>query len=102
MRPMRSAPGERHMRVLLINPNTSTEITDLLARHARAAAEPNVEILPVTGRFGAQYIVARAAAAIAAHAALDAFAEHGRGCDAVFLACFGDPGLYALKEVAGI
>ena len=38
------------------------------------------------------------AAAIAGHATLDAYAEHGADADAVLLACFGDPGLWALRE----
>ena len=67
------------MRIALINPNTSPEITDMVARAARAVAPPDVEVVPVTGRFGARYISSRAAAAVAAHAALDAFAEHGAG-----------------------
>jgi allantoin racemase len=90
------------MRLLLINPNTSADITDTVVRHAEAAVGPEVEIIPATGRFGARYISSRAAAAIAAHAALEAFAEHGKGCDAVYLACFGDPGLLALKELSSV
>jgi len=58
--------------------------------------------VPVTGRFGARYIASRAAAAIAAHAALEAVAEHADGMDAVYLACFGDPGLLALREVSPV
>ncbi len=53
----------------------------------------------VTGRFGGRYISSRAAYAIAGHAALDALASHRGRYDAVVLACFGDPGLAALKEV---
>src|SRR5258708_25897857 len=68
----------------------------------REIAGPGVTILPVTGRFGAPYIASRAAAAIAGHAALDALAEHVLDCDVVYLACFGDPGLAALKEVAPV
>ena len=90
------------MRCLLINPNTTEGITDLVAARAREIAGPDHEIRAVTGRFGARYIASRAAAAVAAHAALDAFAEHGDGCDAVLLACFGDPGLQALKEVSPV
>jgi allantoin racemase len=90
------------MRILLINPNTTPEITELVAGHARTIAGQGVEIVPATGRFGARYISTRAAAAIAAHAALDGLAEHGKGCDGVYLACFGDPGLAALKEVAPV
>jgi allantoin racemase len=88
------------LRILMINPNTSAAITESLAARVRQIAGPGVTILPVTGRFGARYISSRAAAAIAGHAALDALAEHVADCDAVYLACFGDPGLAALKEVS--
>jgi allantoin racemase len=90
------------MRLLLINPNTTESITELVAARAREFASPAVEIRAATGRFGARYIASRAAAAIAGHAALDALAEHGGGCDAVLLACFGDPGLLALKELSPV
>lgn len=90
------------MRILLINPNTSPEITDLVARRAREVADADVMFVPATGRFGARYIASRAAAAIAGHAALDALAEHGEGCEAVLLACFGDPGLLALRELSPV
>jgi Asp/Glu/hydantoin racemase len=92
----------RAVRILLINPNTSPDITATVARHARNAVGESAGIVPATGRFGARYIFSRATAAIAAVAALDALAEHGRDCDAVFLACFGDPGLAALRELSPV
>jgi allantoin racemase len=88
------------MRILLLNPNTTASITDLVAREARKLAPPGVEIVPATGAFGARYIVTRAGYAIAAHAALDAWAEHNATTDATLLACFGDPGLGALRELS--
>ena len=90
------------MRILLINPNTMTAMTDLVVRVVTPHLPAGVTLVPATGRFGAHYIASRAAGAIAAHAALDAYAEHGAGCDAVYLACFGDPGLFALKELARV
>jgi allantoin racemase len=90
------------MRLLLINPNTSPEITERVLAAARPLAPPGAELVGATGRFGARYIAGRAAAAIAAHAALDAWAEHGANCDAVLFACFGDDGLDALKELAPV
>jgi Asp/Glu/hydantoin racemase len=90
------------MRILLINPNTSPNLTERIAGLARSAMAGDHVIVPATGRFGARYITTRAGAAIAAHAALDALAEHGAGCDAVLLACFGDPGLAALKELSPV
>lgn len=90
------------MRILLINPNTTDSVTALVTQHVTAVAGDAATFIPVTGRFGARYISTRASAAIAAHAALDAYATHGTACDAVYLACFGDPGLLALREVAEV
>jgi Asp/Glu/hydantoin racemase len=90
------------MRVLLINPNTTAALTERLATYAGEVAGDAATFVPVTGKFGARFISTRAAAAIAAHAALEALAENVGGCDAVYLACFGDPGLAALKEVSPV
>lgn len=87
-------------KLLLINPNTSVHITELVVATARAHVSEDTEIFGATGRFGASYIMSRAASAIAGHAALDAYAAFGADADAVLLACFGDPGLQALSEVA--
>lgn len=88
------------MKLLLINANTSQSITDLVLAEARKVAAPDTELFGVTGRFGGHYVASRATYAIAGHAALDAYAEHGGSADVVALACFGDPALMALKEVA--
>src|SRR5215813_10133473 len=90
------------MRLLFLNPNTSGELTELGAAVARRVARPDTEIVPATGQFGARYITTRASAAIAAHAALAAFADCGHNVDAVLIACFGDPGLLALRELAPV
>jgi Asp/Glu/hydantoin racemase len=89
------------MRVLLVNPNTSGEITDNMLALAREAM-PDIAFDGATGRFGARYIASRAAAAIAAHAALEAVAERLGPHAAVYLACFGDPGLAALREISPV
>jgi len=87
-------------RLLLINPNTTASMTRLMLRVAKQAASGKTRIAAVTGRFGARYIASRAAAAVAGHAALDAFANHRSAHDVVVLACFGDPGLLALRELS--
>jgi Asp/Glu/hydantoin racemase len=89
-------------RLLVINPNTTQSITDLVARHVGAAVGPGFEIVPATGAFGCAYITSEACFAVGAHAALDCLERHGAGCDAVLLACFGDPGLFALKETSRV
>jgi Asp/Glu/hydantoin racemase len=91
--------------LLLINPNTSASVTALMADVMRPVLGDDVELVPVTARFGASYIASEAAYAVAAHAALDAWAAHraaGGRCDAVLVGCFGDPGVAALREVAGV
>jgi len=90
------------MRLLLINPNTSATMTERVASEASAFLRSTAVIRAVGGRFGPRYIASRAAFAIAGHAALDAYAEYGADADAVLLACFGDPGLDALREVAPV
>lgn len=85
--------------ILAINPNTTAAVTALLEQNLRQAA-PAVRWHLQSGRFGARYIVSEAAYAIASHAALDAWARHDGACDAVLLACFGDPGLFALRELS--
>jgi Asp/Glu/hydantoin racemase len=86
-------------RLLIINPNTTDAMTGKTVELAHGML-PNVEIIAAGGRFGPRYIASRASFAIAAHAALDAYAANRHGVDAVLLACFGDPGLDALREVS--
>ena len=89
-------------RILVLNPNTTASVTDLVARHARDELGTGFECLPATVRFGPNYISSEASYAIAGHAALDGVAEFGAGADAVLLACFGDPGIFALREVCAM
>jgi allantoin racemase len=89
-------------RLLVINPNTSASVSALLQTHVQAAAGLHVQVSTVTARFGAPYISDEAGYAVAAHAALDAWAAAlaapGAAPDAVLIGCFGDPGLLALRE----
>ena len=88
--------------ILLINPNTTASITDLVLKTAKGFARPDTKLRALTGAFGPRYVASRAGYAIAGHAALDAFANDRGPKDAVVLACFGDPGLAALKEVSPV
>jgi Asp/Glu/hydantoin racemase len=87
--------------ILAINPNTTAAVTALVEGQLRAAS-PAIEWRMATGRFGARYITSEASFAIASHAAIDAWAEQAEGCEAVLLACFGDPGLFALRELSSV
>lgn len=88
--------------LLLINPNTTVAVTTLLATHARRLAPPGAELHAVTAPFGAAYIASPEAAATACEAVPAAWlahvAAHGEP-DAVLVACFGDPGVAALRAL---
>ena len=90
------------MKLLLINPNVTVAVTDLIAAEARRSASPGTEITAVTATFGTQYVENRVEAAIAGHAVLDVMASHMTGHDAAIVAAFGDPGLAAAREFADI
>ncbi|KQP49510.1 aspartate/glutamate racemase family protein [Pseudorhodoferax sp. Leaf274] len=91
--------------LLVVNPNTSATVTALLQQHVQREAGAGVQVHSITARLGAPYIACEASYAVAAHAALDAWAaalaEPGRPTpDAVLIGCFGDPGLFALREAS--
>jgi len=91
--------------LLVLNPNTSEDVTRALLERAHARGDAGVHWLGCTAAFGARYISGEVAAALAAHAALEAYAahaaEHGEPA-AALLACFGDPGLFALRALARV
>ena len=86
-------------RILLLNPNTSPGITDLLAAAARPAAAPGTELVAMTATRGVPYIASRAEAALGAVAVMEMLAEHHACFDAAIIAAFGDPGLGAAREL---
>lgn len=95
------------LRLLIVNSNTSDEVTALVDGQARRVASQATVVRTVTAPFGPRSIESRAEAAIAAHATLDAFAREASWAQAGVVACFSDPGLLAARElfpfpVAGI
>jgi allantoin racemase len=87
------------MKLLLVNPNITDRITDLMLAEALRCASAGTQVVAVSAPFGTQYVENRAEAAIAAHAVLDAVATHAQDCDAVVVAAFGDPGVEAVREL---
>ena len=86
-------------RILVVNPNTSPEVTESYLSVARALAPRDVILTGVTGRFGARIVSTEAENLIAGHSALDLVADHAEGQDAVILAISFDTGLDALRSV---
>ncbi len=86
-------------RILLLNPNTSVDMTDRMAAAAVAVAAQGTEIVPLTATRGVPYIATRAEAQIGGAIALEMLAEQNAGYDAAIVAAFGDPGLLGAREL---
>lgn len=77
-------------------------MTDQVVQTARACLPSEVELVPLTAKRGVCVVATHASFAIAAVSALEAWAENEEEVDAIVLACFGDPGLAALRELASV
>ncbi|MFN7855078.1 MAG: aspartate/glutamate racemase family protein [Acidovorax sp.] len=89
-------------KLLVINPNTNALTTQRLQETLRPQVPGSVELDFTTAGFGSHYIACESSHAVAAHACLQAWADHrltqpGQ-IDGVLIGCFGDPGLFALRE----
>lgn len=92
-------------RLLLINPNTTLAVTQRLQAFLNPLLPDSVQIDAVTAQFGASYISCEASHAVASHATLDAWAQYlseQPAPDGVLIGCFGDPGLFALKQSSNV
>jgi allantoin racemase len=89
------------MKIKLINPNTTTRMTDTMARCAREIAAAGTEIVAATSPMGPPSIEGWYDESLALPGLLGEVAAGEReGADAYVIACFGDPGLYAARELA--
>jgi Asp/Glu/hydantoin racemase len=87
------------VKILLLNPNTTAEVTGLLHAAGHRAASPGTELVPVTAKRGVPYIATRAEAQIGGAIALEMLAEADSTFDAAIIAAFGDPGLFGAREL---
>jgi allantoin racemase len=87
-------------RITVINPNTSTELTAAITTAARAVAGAGVSVTGVQPTVGVPSVESHAEEAIAAVGVLERIRTHQAATDAFVVACFGDPGVAAAREVA--
>lgn len=86
------------MKIKLINPNTTRSMTDLIAEAGREVAAPGTEILAATSRSGPASIEGHFEEAMSVLGLVDEILD-GPRADAYIIACFGDPGLMAAREI---
>ena len=87
------------MRIAVINPNTTQSMTEVIAAAARGAASPGTDIAAITARSGPVSIEGHYDEAVAAVGLIETIRAEGDVYDAYVIACFGDPGLQAVREL---
>jgi allantoin racemase len=87
------------MRILLINANTTASMTDPMVAAAEEVAAPGTEIVGATAEDGVPFIDGYYDEALAAAAVARLIRERRGTFDAAVIGCFGDPGLYASREL---
>jgi Asp/Glu/hydantoin racemase len=85
-------------RILLINPNISDSVSELIRAEAQRSASAGTTVEVLTAPFGVAYIETRFEALVGAYATAQLAAEHHARFDAVVVAAVGDPGLPGLRE----
>lgn len=89
------------MKLKIINPNTTQTMTEKIGQCAVAVAAPGTRISAVSPRMGPASIESHYDEALSVPGILDEIlAGEQEGVDGYVIACFGDPGLYAAREVA--
>lgn len=88
-------------RIWVINPNTTRAMTSTIEVCARAVAAPGVDVTGVTSEFGPPSIESHYDEAMSVPGLLAAIQRgEAEGVDGYVIACFGDPGLDAARELA--
>jgi allantoin racemase len=87
------------VKILLLNPNTTRAVTDLLYSAGTRVISPGTELVAATAERGVPYIATRAEAQIGGAIALEMLAAADSDVDAAIIAAFGDPGLFGAREL---
>lgn len=86
------------MDLLIVNSNTSADVTELVRLEAVAQARSGTRITAVTAPFGPRAIETPEDVSVAADATYEAITGHAGPVDAAVIACFSDPGLFATRR----
>jgi allantoin racemase len=88
-------------RIRVINANTARAMTETIGRGARAVAAPSTVITAVNPSMGPESVEGHYDTALSVPGVLTEIAAGERdGADGHVIACFGDPGLNAARELA--
>jgi allantoin racemase len=89
------------MKILVINPNTTTSMTDKIAKAACAVARPDTEIVAASSQDGPASIQGFLDVATCVPGLLNEVVQH-KEVDAIVIACFDDTGLDAVRSLVSV
>jgi len=87
------------MKLLIINPNTSEAMTEDIRRTILMVKNKEIDIEVIHSDFGAESLESFYDYTIASFGMIRCLKKHAKDYDGILIACFGDPGLYAIKEI---
>jgi allantoin racemase len=87
-------------RITVINPNTSAELTATITKAAQVVGGAGVTVTGVHPAVGVPSVESHVEEAIAAIGVIEQVRAHQADTDAFVIACFGDTGVPAAREVA--
>ncbi|KIL44603.1 aspartate/glutamate racemase family protein [Jeotgalibacillus soli] len=88
------------MKIKVINPNTTLEMTEGIEHAAKSAARPDTQILAVSPKMGPISIESYYDEYLSIPGVIEEIIKGEKeGVDAYVIACYGDPGLQAAREV---
>ncbi|WP_419880362.1 aspartate/glutamate racemase family protein [Peribacillus sp. B-H-3] len=88
------------MKIKVINPNTTLEMTKGIEHAAKSASRPDTQILAVSPKMGPASIESFYDEYLSIPGVLEEVKKgEEEGVDAYVIACYGDPGLHAAREV---
>jgi allantoin racemase len=87
------------MKIKVINPNTTASMTEKIGAIARSVANPGTEIIACNPDMGVVSIEGHYDEALSVVGILDEIRKGEEDIDGYIIACFGDPGLLAAREL---
>lgn len=88
------------MKILLINGNTTSSVTRSIQQAAQEIALPGTDIQALTPATGPATVEGYLDGQLSALGICEVVAAHQDEADAFVIACFSDPGLYAVREIS--
>ena len=86
-------------RILIINPNSSVEMTEAIHNNAAAFAGEDIEVVTVPTPGASPFVATYEDHAKAAQGMAELFRKHADEYDAFIVACHSDPNLDLMKEI---